>query len=166
MVARISPANRADSRLLAEITSGGCGFCSGRGQIDTWRNWKCSPSQPNGSGSVHALRMSAIASRWRDHDASGGMLYAMYSCGMPRIRPATRRPPLMQSSIAYSSATRTGLLSGTRLPIIAMRIFLVGYASAPPIRLQFAISPYGLKWCSLQPTQSKPQRSAYTIVST
>jgi hypothetical protein len=42
----------------------------------------------------------------------------------------------------------------------------VGYTSAPPMRLQFAINPYGLKWCSLQPTQSKPQRSAYTIVST
>jgi hypothetical protein len=85
---------------------------------------------------------------------------------MPRISPATRRPPLMQSSIAYSSATRTGLLSGTRLPNIAMRIFFVGYTRAAPMRLQFAISPYGLKWCSLQPTQSKPQRSAYTIVST
>src|SRR5678815_2285342 len=68
----------------------------------------------------------------------------MYSCGMPRISPATRRPPLMQSSIAYSSATRTGLLSGTRFPIIAMRTLFVGYTSAAPMRLQFAISPYGL----------------------
>ncbi len=74
IVARTSPAKRADSRLLADTTSGGCGFCSGRGQIDTCRKRKCSPSQPKGSGSVHALRMSAIASRWRDHEVSGGML--------------------------------------------------------------------------------------------
>jgi hypothetical protein len=47
----------------------------------------------------------------------------------------------MQSSIAYSSATRIGLLSGTRLPIIAMRMRAVRYTSAPPMRLQFAIRP-------------------------
>ena len=74
MVARISPAKRADSRLLAETTSGGCGFCSGRGQIETWRNWKCSPSQPNGSGSVHHFTISAAASRSRSRDSSGTML--------------------------------------------------------------------------------------------
>ena len=45
---------------------------------------------------------------------------------MPRIKPATSRPPLMQSSIAYSSAMRIGLFSGTRLPIIAIFTRFVG----------------------------------------
>src|SRR5437773_1986016 len=49
---------------------------------------------------------------------------------MPRIKPATSRPPLMQSSIAYSSAIRIGLFSGTRLPIIAIFTrFEIGRAS-------------------------------------
>src|SRR6266849_10889370 len=71
MVARVSAANFAESALLAEITSGGCGFCIGLGQIDTCRYWKCLPSQPKGSGSVQALRISCTASRWRSQDSPG-----------------------------------------------------------------------------------------------
>ena len=44
---------------------------------------------------------------------------------VPRIIPAIRRPPVMQSSMAYSSATRIGLLMGTRLPIMAIFALLV-----------------------------------------
>src|SRR6185503_9951807 len=74
IVAFISPAKRADSGEEAEITSGGCGFCRGFGQIEICLNWKCSPCQPNGSGSVQQRRISSIASRCRDQDWSGGML--------------------------------------------------------------------------------------------
>jgi len=85
--------------------------------------------------------MSSIASRKRGQDSSAGMLYAAYSCGMPRIRPATSRPPLITSSIAYSSATRTGLSIGTRLPIIASFAFFVRWMSAPPMMFGFVIIP-------------------------
>ena len=68
IVAFISPAKRADSMEEAEITSGGCGFCSGFGQIEICGKVKCSPFQPKGSGSVQQRRISSIASRWRDQD--------------------------------------------------------------------------------------------------
>ena len=84
---------------------------------------------------------------------------------MPRKIPAISRPPDITSSIAYSSATRMGFSSGTRLPTMASLIFLVRWISAEPIRLGFDINPNGEKWCSLQPTASNPQSSAYAIVS-
>jgi hypothetical protein len=63
---------------------------------------------------------------------------------MPRINPAIRRPPLMTSSMAYSSATRIGLSSGMRLPRIATLARVVRCATIEPIRLQFGIRLNGL----------------------
>ncbi len=63
---------------------------------------------------------------------------------MPRIRPATSRPPLMQSSIAYSSAMRVGgVVDGKVEPIwtIATLRSLVSLASTEPIRLGLAMKP-------------------------
>src|SRR5213079_1228005 len=64
----------------------------------------------------------------------------MYSFGMPRMKPAISRPPLITSSIAYSSATRTGLFSGSSAPSMAMRIRLVRCVRAAPISAGLLIS--------------------------
>src|SRR5271165_778227 len=61
------------------------------------------------------------------------------------MKPAIRRPPLMTSSIAYSSATRIGLSIGTRFPTMASLALRVRLTRAAPIRLQLAIRPYGLE---------------------
>ena len=57
------------------------------------------------------------------------------------MKPAISRPPDITSSMAYSSATRIGFSSGTRLPNMAMRARSVRWMSTDPIRLQFDISP-------------------------
>ena len=66
------------------------------------------------------------------------------SVGKPVGKPATSRPPLMQSSIAYSSAIRVGgVVDGRVEPswMIAMSWPLVSLASTEPIRLGFAMKP-------------------------
>src|SRR6476469_6112163 len=65
----------------------------------------------------------------------------MYSLGMPRMRPAIKRPPLITSSMAYSSAMRTGLLSAIRLPSMAMRQRRVRCVSAAPMSVGLLIRP-------------------------
>jgi hypothetical protein len=67
------------------------------------------------------------------------------SIGLPSGRPATSRPPLMQSSIAYSSATRIGGLEvGSVAPICTMATLLpcVPRASTLPIRFGLGMKPY------------------------
>jgi hypothetical protein len=67
------------------------------------------------------------------------------SIGLPSGRPATSRPPLMQSSIAYSSATRIGGFAVGRVePIWTMATFVpwVSFASALPIRFGLGMKPY------------------------
>jgi hypothetical protein len=64
--------------------------------------------------------------------------------GLPSGRPATRRPPLMQSSMAYSSATRMGgFWVGRVAPICTMATgrSLVALASTLPIRLGLGMKP-------------------------
>ena len=64
--------------------------------------------------------------------------------GLPRGSPATSRPPLMQSSMAYSSATRTGgVVVGKVIPICTMAVSmpLVSFASTLPIRLGLGMKP-------------------------
>jgi hypothetical protein len=64
--------------------------------------------------------------------------------GLPSGRPATRRPPLMQSSIAYSSATRIGGLEvGSVAPICTIATLLpaVARASTLPMRLGLGMKP-------------------------
>ena len=59
-------------------------------------------------------------------------------------KPATRRPPLMQSRMAYSSAMRVGgLVDGSVEPICTMATFwpLVPRARTDPIKLGFAMKP-------------------------
>ena len=55
--------------------------------------------------------------------------------------PHCSRPPEMTSSMAYSSATRIGFNSGTRLPNMEMRTRVVRCARIEPMTLQFDISP-------------------------
>ena len=63
---------------------------------------------------------------------------------LPSGRPATSRPPLMQSIIPYSSATRTGgVVVGSVIPIWTMatsRSF-VSLASTLPIRFGLGMNP-------------------------
>ena len=64
--------------------------------------------------------------------------------GLPSGKPATRRPPLMQSSIAYSSATRMGGLEvGKVAPICTMATSrpLVPRASTLPMRFGLGMKP-------------------------
>src|SRR5262245_63616466 len=83
--------------------------------------------------------------------------------GLPSGRPATSRPPLMQSSIAYSSATRSGGLDvGKVAPIctIATLLPFVARASTLPIRFGLGMNPYAFWWCSLVHTPSNPHLAA------
>ena len=66
------------------------------------------------------------------------------SVGSPVGNPATSRPPLMQSSIAYSSAMRVGgVVDGSVEPSWMMATFwpAVPRASTEPIRLGLAMKP-------------------------
>src|SRR2546428_11618660 len=88
--------------------------------------------------------------------------------GLPSGSPATSRPPLMQSSIAYSSATRIGGFDvGSVAPIwtIATSIPFVSLASTPPIKLGLGMKPYAFWWCSLGHRPSKPAPAAYSSSS-
>ena len=66
------------------------------------------------------------------------------SVGSPVGNPATSRPPLMQSSMAYSSAMRVGgVVDGKVEPSWMMAMFwpLVAFASTAPMRLGLAMKP-------------------------
>ena len=81
------------------------------------------PSQANGPGSVHALRIRSCASQKRSREVLGSMPYEKYSLPVPRTNPEIIRPPEMTSSIAISSATRIGLpCSGSAFPITPTRM--------------------------------------------
>lgn len=83
--------------------------------------------------------------------------------GLPSGRPATSRPPLMQSSIAYSSATRMGGFDvGSVAPICTIATFVpfVALASTLPMRFGLGMKPYAFWWCSFVQTPSNPARAA------
>ena len=66
------------------------------------------------------------------------------SVGSPVGKPATSRPPLMQSSMAYSSAIRVGgVVDGRVEPSWMIATFwpLVSFASTAPMMLGFAMKP-------------------------
>ena len=68
----------------------------------------------------------------------------MASVGKPAGKPATKRPPLMQSIMAYSSAIRVGgLVEGKVEPSCTIATFMpsVARASTEPIRLGLAMKP-------------------------
>ena len=65
----------------------------------------------------------------------------------------------MQSSMAYSSATRIGGFEVGRVaPICTMAtgIPLVALASTLPMRFGLGMNPYAFWWCSLVQTPSNP----------
>src|SRR6516162_9906924 len=81
------------------------------------------------------------------------------SIGLPSGSPATSRPPLMQSSMAYSSATRIGGFEvGSVAPICTIATFepLVSFASTLPMMFGLGMKPYAFWWCSFVQTPSKP----------
>ena len=59
----------------------------------------------------------------RSRASAGLRSKVRYSFGVPRNSPTTRRPSATLSSVASSSATRTGLLCGTIGPSTATFIF-------------------------------------------
>src|SRR6516162_10447803 len=64
------------------------------------------------------------------------------SIGLPSGSPATSRPPLMQSSMAYSSATRIGGFEvGSVAPICTIATFepLVSFASTLPMMFRLGM---------------------------
>lgn len=101
-------AQSSDSWLVVTGThTGGCGCCTGRGQIATSRYVQNFPVYEKTS-SVYASLMISHASSNRARESARLTLYALYSRGMPRATPEIRRPPDRQSSIASSSASRSG----------------------------------------------------------
>src|SRR6516162_5114152 len=87
----------------------------------------------------YQLQRLAIALALLDRDHP---LKIVASVGNPVGKPATRRPPLMQSISAYSSATRVGgLVEGSVEPIwtIATLSPFVSFANTEPIRLGLAM---------------------------
>ena len=103
------------------------------------------PFQAKISRADHALSTSASASRKRSRCSIGTMpLEITASDGRPVGNPATSRPPLMQSSIAYSSAMRVGgVVDGKVEPSWTMAMFwpLVAFASTAPMMLGLAMKP-------------------------
>ena len=87
---------------------GGCGCCSGRGHGLTYRSLKWRPYHSNGPGRVQASTMRSCASWNRLRDWVGSSWNVWYSAPMPRTKPEMTRPPEMTSSMAISSATRSG----------------------------------------------------------
>jgi hypothetical protein len=69
----------------------------------------------------------------------------------------------MQSSIAYSSATRIGGFEvGSVAPICTIATFepLVSFASTLPMMFGLGMKPYAFWWCSFVQTPSKPHCAA------
>ena len=85
------------------------------------------------------------ASRKRSRWSSGTTPFEIVaSAGSPVGNPATSRPPLMQSRMAYSSAMRVGgEVEGKVEPIWMMAVLspFVSFASTEPMRLGFAMKP-------------------------
>ena len=86
------------------------------------------------------------------------------SIGVPNTMPAMIRPPDRQSSMAISSATRTGGLYRAReFPQSAMAEFSVVAARMEAIRLGDGVMASVVWWCSLSNSESHPSRSAPCI---
>src|SRR5262245_54961298 len=89
--------------------TGGRGLCCGRGQMLTVGYWENLPFHANGTSSRHARRISWRFSSKRGLISIGGIrLLGQWSYGNPTGNPATNRPPLTVSIVAYSSATFKG----------------------------------------------------------
>jgi hypothetical protein len=106
------------------------------------------------------LTISCSASSKRSRDSAGLVLYVTYSLGVPRSMPAITRPPVMVSSMANSSATRTGFWMGMLAPSRAILARLTRWVRAPAMTIGLGVSDSGAKWCSATLTQSKPSSSA------
>jgi hypothetical protein len=88
-----------------------------------------------------------------------------YSAPMPRTKPEMILPPEMTSSMATSSATRSGWSrSGSALPKMAIWQVVRGMSTAA-ITFGAGISPYADWWCSLTQTPSNPAWSYATSSS-
>ena len=105
--------------------TGGCGFCIGTTHGLTIRCGQYSPSQRNGPGVVQHFTIRSWASSKRGRFSVGGYPACSVSTAVPRTKPDMMRPPLMQSSIAISSAILTGSLTAITFPSMAIFARLV-----------------------------------------
>src|SRR5260370_115163 len=111
---------------------GGCGFCSGNSHGFTYLNWKCLPSQLNGPGSVQVRTIRSCDSSKRSRLTTGLRLVAQCSTPIPRTKPEMILPPENRSSIATSSASRTGfshsaiVLPSSRILHVRVRSVIAG----------------------------------------
>ncbi|HEY3979547.1 MAG TPA: hypothetical protein VGM79_19895 [Streptosporangiaceae bacterium] len=80
--------------------------------------------------------------------------------GVPRSGSTISRPPVSWSSMATSSATRSGLLTETIGPSQAIRARWTTCDSAPAQTAALGEHISGAKWCSDTDTKSKPASSA------
>ncbi len=101
--------------------------------------------------SLNSVRVSA-ASIWNERN----------SCPViPRPMPHWKRPPESTSSIAPSSATRSGLWNGSTLIAQPSLMRVVVAAIAAIIRFgDGSVENVASKWCSASHTASKPSSSA------
>jgi len=122
---------------------------------------------PVTSPSDHAWRRIAIESTSRDRrDRSGVRRPSNSSSRQPRPSPRVSRPSLSRSTVAASSASRTGSCSGASRTAVPMRTRLVRAAIAAHTGSSDGMYPSSRKWCSDTHTESKPSSSARTATST
>ena len=142
---------------------GGRGFCSGRGHKLTYRNWVYLPSNAKTSSSSHARRISSSASAYFSLRVAGLTPYPnAVSIAEPTGNPATSLPPLMQSSMANSSATRIGgSYRAIELPITIIATSSVSRDIAAAMMFGEGIRPYAFWWCSFTQMPSYPTSAAY-----
>ena len=86
--------------------------------------------------------MRSWASAKRSVESAGGTGLLKYSQPMPRTKPEMMRPPEMTSSMAISSATRSGLpCSGMALPITPIGMCFVRCTSIAAMMLGEGMVP-------------------------
>ena len=95
------------------------------------------PLKENGSSAFHDRWISSRASWKRSRSSIGGTPYTnAVSIEVPKTIPAIMRPPERQSSMAISSATRSGgLYRASELPHRAIAEFSVVAARMAAMRL-------------------------------
>ncbi len=125
--------------------SGGCGrcravTCSGTGSAAPGR-WKVPVSSASSMTGTSSWNCSAACSPLSPNIAAS-------NGDEPRPTPTSSRPRLSWSSIAISSASRSGSYSGTTNVVAASRIRLVARAAAARNTAGDGASPSGVPWCS------------------
>ena len=159
-------ARAKDSSELAAKRSGGCGFWTGLGTTSTPSMSQNRPWKLTGS-SRQARRITSMPSSKRSARSRTGMPSpSKWALIVPRPIPYSSRPPETMSSVAASSAARSGLCSGTSTTPVPSLIREVRAAAAAITTIGEGITEYSRRKCiSASQARSKPSRSASTTCS-